>query len=173
MASISKSAVTASFHAVQEFLGITFPPKPHPFAIKRGLYFSLYAPKDLKPGTPFDAGWPPSPLRFFDSLHPAGLSTPPPLTDGVGGLPPAAASVLEVIARLVFGLWRVCFPPILIRTDRRFGLWRVRFPPCLVRPGRRLPVQGLSEGSPGFLDRDQAAARADDSNILMIVITKT
>ena len=26
-----------------------------------------------------------------------------------------------------------------------FGLWRVRFPPCLVRPGRRrLPVQGLS-----------------------------
>ena len=25
-----------------------------------------------------------------------------------------------------------------------FGLWRVRFPPCLVRPaGRRLPVQGL------------------------------
>ena len=28
-----------------------------------------------------------------------------------------------------------------------FGLWRVCFPPCLVRPGRRLPVQGLSEGS--------------------------
>ena len=27
------------------------------------------------------------------------------------------------------------------------GLWRVRFPPFLVRPGRRLPVQGLSEGS--------------------------
>ena len=27
------------------------------------------------------------------------------------------------------------------------GLWRVYFPPCLVRPGRRLPVQGLSEGS--------------------------
>jgi len=26
-----------------------------------------------------------------------------------------------------------------------FGLWRVCFPPCLVRPGRRLPVQGLSE----------------------------
>ena len=34
-----------------------------------------------------------------------------------------------------------------------FGLWRVRFPPCLVRPGRRLPVQGLSEGSLGYLDR--------------------
>ena len=33
-----------------------------------------------------------------------------------------------------------------------FGLWRVRFPPCLVRPGRRL-VQGLSEGSLGCLDR--------------------
>jgi len=33
-----------------------------------------------------------------------------------------------------------------------FGLWRVRFPPCLVRPGRRLPVQGLSEGSLGFRD---------------------
>ena len=36
---------------------------------------------------------------------------------------------------------------------RDFGLWRVRFPPCLVRPGRRLPVQGLSEGSLGFLGR--------------------
>ena len=34
-----------------------------------------------------------------------------------------------------------------------FGLWRVRFPPCLVRPGRRLPVQGLSEGSLGCRDR--------------------
>jgi len=34
-----------------------------------------------------------------------------------------------------------------------FGLWRVRFPPCLVRPGRRLPVQGLREGSLGCLDR--------------------
>ena len=33
-----------------------------------------------------------------------------------------------------------------------FGLWRVRFPPCLVRPGRRLPVQGLREGSLGFRD---------------------
>ena len=30
-----------------------------------------------------------------------------------------------------------------------FGLWRVCFPPCLVRPGRRVPVQGLSEGSRG------------------------
>ena len=30
-----------------------------------------------------------------------------------------------------------------------FGLWRVCFPPYLVRPGRRLPVQGLSEGSLG------------------------
>jgi len=34
-----------------------------------------------------------------------------------------------------------------------FGLWRVCFPPCLVRPGRRLPVQGLNEGSLGFRDR--------------------
>ena len=36
-----------------------------------------------------------------------------------------------------------------------FGLWRVCFPPCLVRPGRRLPVpvQGLSEGSLGCRDR--------------------
>jgi len=44
----------------------------------------------------------------------------------------------------------------LIRVSFRtmvFGLWRVYFPPCLVRPGRRLPVQGLSEGSLGFLDR--------------------
>ena len=32
------------------------------------------------------------------------------------------------------------------RAEQFFGLWRVRFPPCLVRPGRRLPVQGLSEG---------------------------
>ena len=39
--------------------------------------------------------------------------------------------------------------------DSDFGLWRVRFPPCLVRPGRRLPVQGLSDTviflSPGHL----------------------
>ena len=34
--------------------------------------------------------------------------------------------------------------------DLLFGLWRVCFPPCLVRPGRRLPVQGLSEGSLGY-----------------------
>ena len=34
-----------------------------------------------------------------------------------------------------------------------FGLWRVCFPPVLVRTARRLPVQGLSEGSLGFLDR--------------------
>ena len=33
------------------------------------------------------------------------------------------------------------------------GLWRVGFPPRLVRPGRRLPVQGLSEGSLGCRDR--------------------
>ena len=31
-----------------------------------------------------------------------------------------------------------------------FGLWRVCFPPCLVRPGRQVPVQGLSEGSRGW-----------------------
>ena len=36
---------------------------------------------------------------------------------------------------------------------RVFGLWRVCFPPYLVRPGRRLPVQGLSEGSLGYRDR--------------------
>jgi hypothetical protein len=36
-----------------------------------------------------------------------------------------------------------------------FGLWRVYFPPCLVRPGKRLPVQGLSEGSLGYLGRLQ------------------
>jgi len=48
------------------------------------------------------------------------------------------------------GLW-----PLegVLRLSSRFGLWRVRFPPCLVRPGRRLPVQGLSEGSLGYLDR--------------------
>ena len=38
-------------------------------------------------------------------------------------------------------------PPVVV-----FGLWRVCFPPCLVRPGRRLPVQGLSEGSLGYRD---------------------
>ena len=37
--------------------------------------------------------------------------------------------------------------------DWVFGLWRVCFPPCLVRPGRRLPVQGLSEGSLGYRER--------------------
>ena len=26
-----------------------------------------------------------------------------------------------------------------------FGLWRIRFPPVLVRTGRRLPVQALGE----------------------------
>ena len=39
-----------------------------------------------------------------------------------------------------------CFPGSRVRV---FGLWRVCFPPCLVRPGRRLPEQGLSEGSLG------------------------
>ena len=28
---------------------------------------------------------------------------------------------------------------------RVFGLWRIRFPPVLVRTGRRLPVQALGE----------------------------
>ena len=83
----------------------------------------------------------------------------------------STAAFLLVQNRLyTFGLWRVCFPPCLVRPGRRlpvqglslsegslgyleeavvFGLWRVCFPPCLVRPGRRLPVQGLSlsEGS--------------------------
>ena len=43
-----------------------------------------------------------------------------------------------------------------------FGLWRVRFPPCLVRPGRRLPVQGLSEGSLGP-GRENRATKFGDS----------
>ena len=43
-----------------------------------------------------------------------------------------------------------------------FGLWRVRFPPCLVRPGRRLPVQGLSEGR----------SRARDHPVMEIVPNK-
>ena len=52
------------------------------------------------------------------------------------------------------GILRPGVPPRIIlkkvRADSEvFGLWRVRFPPCLVRPGRRLPVQGLSEGSLG------------------------
>ena len=44
---------------------------------------------------------------------------------------------------------------VLAQASGTFGLWRVCFPPCVVRPGRRLPVQGLSEGSLGFpgLDR--------------------
>ena len=49
---------------------------------------------------------------------------------------------------VAFGLFKFC---ILSLPD--LGLWRVCFPPCLVRPGRRLPVQGLSEGSLGYLDR--------------------
>ena len=48
---------------------------------------------------------------------------------------PSIASPSPSLVPLVFGLWRVCFPP------------------CLVRPGRRLPVQGLSEGSLGYRDR--------------------
>ena len=43
--------------------------------------------------------------------------------------------------------------PLRARGVDFFGLWRVCFPPCLVRPGRRLPVQGLSEGSLGYRDR--------------------
>jgi hypothetical protein len=51
-----------------------------------------------------------------------------------------------MIAKLwSFGLWTL---GVLV-----FGLWRVCFPPCLVRPGRRLPVQGLSEGSLGYRGR--------------------
>jgi len=51
-----------------------------------------------------------------------------------------------------------CHPPAVparwqMVTVTVFGLWRVCFTPCLVRPGRRLPVQGLSEGSLGYLDR--------------------
>ena len=42
------------------------------------------------------------------------------------------------------------------------GLWRVCFPPCLVRPGRRLPVQGLSEGSLGP-GRENRATKFGDS----------
>ena len=45
--------------------------------------------------------------------------------------------------------------PLLVDAQKglgvNFGLWRVRFPPFLVRPGRRLPVQELSEGSLGCL----------------------
>jgi len=59
---------------------------------------------------------------------------------------------------LVFG--GCAFPPVSLGPAGEywlrilvFGLWRVCFPPCLVRPGRRLPVQGLSEGSLGFRDR--------------------
>jgi len=62
------------------------------------------------------------------------------------------------IAR-AFGLWRMYFPPVLIRPARRllvevlsegaswslaflvaFGLWRVYFPPVLIRADRRLLV---------------------------------
>ena len=59
-----------------------------------------------------------------------------------------------------FGLWRICFPPVLVRTGRRLpvqalGERGVLVSLTLVRPGRRLPVQGLSEGSLGFRDRDK------------------
>ena len=36
--------------------------------------------------------------------------------------------------------------------DEAFGLWRLCFPPVLVRPDRRLLVQVLSEGSLGCRD---------------------
>ena len=43
--------------------------------------------------------------------------------------------------------YSVFYYAIYYATGREvFGLWRVCFPPYLVRPGRRLPVQGLSEG---------------------------
>ena len=35
--------------------------------------------------------------------------------------------------------------PGLVQWSLVFGLWRVRFPPVLVRTGRRLPVQALGE----------------------------
>ena len=44
------------------------------------------------------------------------------------------------------GLYVRFWPPHT--SERRgglFGLWRVRFPPVLVRTGRRLPVQALGE----------------------------
>ena len=47
----------------------------------------------------------------------------------------------------------VYFKVTVVRLNVYFKVTVVRFPPCLVRPGRRLPVQGLSEGSLGYLDR--------------------
>ena len=48
---------------------------------------------------------------------------------------------------------RVWPPHTSERPGRRgFGLWSVCFPPILIRTDRRLPVQGLSEGSLGYLD---------------------
>ena len=46
-----------------------------------------------------------------------------------------------------------------------FGLWRVCFPPCLVRPGRRLPVQGLSEGSLGCGRQRRLAGSSCSTNV--------
>jgi len=40
-----------------------------------------------------------------------------------------------------------------------FGLWRVRFPPVLVRTARRLPVDTRVRGSLGYLDRLLPARR--------------
>ena len=65
----------------------------------------------------------------------------------------------QMMSLPLFGLWRIRFPPVLVRTvtgrrlpvhalgERRVlvGLWSVRFPPVLVRTGRRLPVQALGE----------------------------
>ena len=64
------------------------------------------------------------------------------------------SSTLEADNVAAFGLWPLAFGlqpnafSLMV-----FGLWRVCFPPCVVRPGRRVPVQGLSEGSRGFRDR--------------------
>ena len=47
------------------------------------------------------------------------------------------------------------------------------FPSCLIRPGRRLPVQGLSEGSLGFLDSDRLPSSSSGSTLVFVTFIFT
>ena len=100
-------------------------------------------------------------IDIFDSSMPSSSTSCPPRPRGCCPRPSQGAGPRRWG---YFGLWRVCFPPYLVRPGRRlpvqglsegslgylwcgsfFGLWRIRFPPVLVRTGRRLPVQALGE----------------------------
>ena len=63
----------------------------------------------------------------------------PPDLDRPRARQAAAAAASESTGTMRLGQARRGLGPLA------FGLWRVRFPPVLVRTGRRLPVQALGE----------------------------